>query len=91
MGRFHGHGTARTMVATIAIAIVPRLHYYRRTRQACAGKMARTFSKPLSPAIFHLSLRWCIDRRPRKVSALFPPSVPPLGRLSFFLLARFLS
>lgn len=68
-----------------AIAIVPRSHYCRRTRWTCAGKMAHTFSKPYSSAIFYPSL-WCIDRRPRKVSALFPPSSsdsPPFCPLAF--------
>lgn len=49
-------------------------------------KWPRTFSKPVSPAIFYPSL-WCIDRRPRKVSAPFPPpssdSPPPFCPLAF--------
>lgn len=44
MGRFRGHGTARTMAAAIAIAIVPRPHYCCHGRDgARVGKMARAF------------------------------------------------
>lgn len=82
MGQFRGCETTRTV--TTAIAIVLRPHYCRRTRRTCAGKMARTFSKPFSPAIFYPSL--CIDRHPRKVSTLFPPpssDSPPFCPLAF--------
>lgn len=90
MGRFRGRGTARTIAATIAIAIVPHPHYCRRTRQACAGEMVCTFSKPHSRPPSSAPLYGVHRSSPSEKFPLFsrhpylpPSSSPPFCPLAF--------